>query len=238
MSDFDITDNLIDYDRYQPDFYGVVIGKVTNNKDPEKLGRIKVKFSFLSDKDESHWARVVTPMAGKDRGIFFLPEIDDEVAVVFAQGHRDEPYVIGTLWNKNNLPPLDNSDGKNNQRLIKSRSGHQIILDDTEGEEQIIIQDKTEKNQILINSKENTMGITVEKDLTITTKGKIILNSTGDDVSIECKNLVIKTEQNYQLEAGQDCTIAANSYAVEAQSGLDIKCSSGVKINDDSLEVM
>ena len=220
-------------------FNGVTIGLVTNNKDPDGLGRVKVKFPWLSQDDESYWARVLTPMAGNDRGIYFLPEVDDEVLVAFEQGDMNSPYILGSLWNGQDKPPAKNDDGKNNQRVIKSRSGHQIILDDTEGKEQIIIKDKTGKNQILINSKENKMNIKVEKDLTIETKGKIILKSSDDDMSIECKNLSIKTQQNYQLEAGANCTIKAKSkYELEAKSGLGIKCSAGVKINDSSLEVM
>lgn len=220
-------------------FNGVTIGLVTNNKDPDGLGRVKVKFPWLSQDDESYWARVLTPMAGNDRGIYFLPEVDDEVLVAFEQGDMNSPYILGSLWNGKDKPPAKNDEGKNNQRLIKSRSGHQIILDDTEGKEQIIIKDKTGKNQILINSKENKMNIKVEKDLTIETKGKIILKSSDDDMSIECKNLSIKTQQNYQLEAGANCTIKAKSkYELEAKSGLGIKCSAGVKINDSSLEVM
>lgn len=220
-------------------FPGVTIGLVTNNKDPDGLGRIKVKFPWLSQTEESYWARVLSPMAGNDRGIYFLPEVDDEVLVAFEQGNMSLPYILGALWNGKDKPPFQNNDGKNNLRAIKSRSGHQIVLDDTEGEEKIIIQDKTGKNQIIINSQENQMDIKVEKDLTIEAKGKIILKSSDDDVSIECKNLSIKTQQNYQLEVGTNCKIKAKSkYELEAQSGLDIKCSSGVKINDDSLEVM
>ncbi|MEM1167737.1 MAG: phage baseplate assembly protein V [Cyanobacteria bacterium P01_H01_bin.35] len=220
-------------------FNGVTIGIVTNNKDPEGLGRIKVKFPWLSEDEESYWARILTPMAGNDRGIYFLPEVDDEVLVAFGQGDMNVPYILGALWNGKDKPPAQNDDGKNNQRMIKSRSGHQIILDDTEGEEQIIIQDKTGQNQILIDSKENNMNIKVEKDLTIETKGKIILKSSDDDVSIECNNLSIKVNKNYELEAGANCTIKAKSkYELEAASGLGIKCSAGVKINDSSLEVM
>lgn len=203
------------------------------------MGRIKVKFPWLSQDEESYWARVLSPMAGNDRGIYFLPEVDDEVLVAFEQGNMSLPYILGALWNGKDKPPFQNDDGKNNLRAIKSRSGHQIILDDTEGEEKIIIQDKTGKNQIIINSQDNQMDIKVEKDLTIETKGKIILKSSDDDVSIECKNLSIKTQENYQLEVGKNCTIKAKSkYELEAQSGLGIKCSAGVKINDDSLEVM
>lgn len=220
-------------------FYGVTVGIVTNNKDPDGLGRIKVKFPWLSQTEESYWARIVTPMAGNDRGIYFLPEVDDEVLVAFEQGDMNVPYILGALWNGKDKPPVKNDDGKNNQRVIKSRSGHQIILDDTKGNEKITIEDKTGKNKIVINSQDNKMDIKVEKDLTIETKGKIILKSSDDDVSIECNNLSIKTKQNYQLETGKNCTVKATSkYELEAKSGLGIKCSAGVKINDDSLEVM
>ena len=220
-------------------FNGVTIAIVTNNTDPDNLGRIKVKFPWLSQEEESFWARILTPMAGKDRGIYFLPEVDDEVLVAFEQGNMNVPYILGALWNGIDKPPAKNDDGKNNQRMIKSRSGHQIILDDTEGEEKIIIEDKTGKNQILIDSKENNMNIKVEKDLTIETKGKIILKSSDDDVSIECNNLSIKVNQDYKLEAGANCTIKAKSkYELEAKSGLGINCSAGVKINKSSLEVM
>lgn len=212
-------------------FPGVTIGIVTNNKDPNGLGRVKVKFPWLSQTEESYWARVLTPMAGNDRGIYFLPEVDDEVLVTFEQGNMNVPYILGALWNGKDKPPVKNDDGKNNQRVIKSRSGHQIILDDTDGEEKIVIQDKTGNNQILIDSKDNKMNIKVEKDLTIETKGKITLKSSDDDVAIECNNLSIKTKENYQLDAGKNCNITA-------ESGLGIKCSAGVKVNDGSLEVM
>ena len=220
-------------------FYGVTIGIVTNNKDEAGLGRVKVKFPWLSQDEESYWARVLTPMAGNDRGMYFLPEVNDEVLVAFEQGNMSVPYILGALWNGKDKPPIKNDDGKNNQRMIKSRSGHQIILDDTKDAEQIIIQDKTGNNQIVIDSKDNNMNIEVENEVTITAKGKIILKSSDNDVAIECKNLSIKTQQNYQLETGKNCTVKAKAkYELEAKSGLGIKCAAGVKVNDGSLEVM
>ena len=219
-------------------FYGVTVGIVTNNQDPKNLGRVKVKYPWLSELEESHWARVLTPMAGMDRGIYFLPEVEDEVLLAFEQGDINFPYILGALWNGKDTPPAKNEDGKNNQRVIKSRSGHQIIFDDTKGEEQIIIQDKTEKNKIVINSKDNQMNIDVEGDLTISTKGKISLKSSDGDIEIECKNLSIATEENYQLTVGENCTVDTAKYELEAESGLGIKCSAGVKVNDGSLEVM
>jgi uncharacterized protein involved in type VI secretion and phage assembly len=210
--------------------YGVTIGVVTNNQDPDKLGRIKVKFPWLSDQQESAWARLLSPMAGNNRGFYCLPEVDDEVLVAFDHGQVDFPYILGALWNGQDKPPGTNDDGKNNQRLIKSRSGHVIILDDTDGAEKIIIRDKTTKNEIVIDSKQNTMTIKVEQDLKIETKGNISLKSSGGNVEIEGKNLKIQAQQNCEIKANSQCNIEANA-------GMGLKCMAGVKINDGALEV-
>ena len=115
--------------------YGVVIGIVTDNKDPDKMGRIKMKLPWLAEDAESTWARIATLMAGNDRGSFYLPEVDDEVLVAFEHGDLRYAYVLGTLWNGKDKPPETNDDGKNNKRVIKSRSGMTILLDDTSGSE-------------------------------------------------------------------------------------------------------
>src|SRR2546430_12727923 len=77
---------------------GVVVGVVTNNQDPDGMGRVKVKFPWLSDADESNWARVAAPMAGQERGIYFLPEVGDEVLVGVEDGDVRVSYLLGALW--------------------------------------------------------------------------------------------------------------------------------------------
>ncbi len=77
--------------------YGVYTGLVTNNQDPENRGRVKVKFPWLHASEESWWARVATFYAGKGRGSYFMPEVDDEVLVVFERGDFHHPYVVGSL---------------------------------------------------------------------------------------------------------------------------------------------
>ncbi|MEP6501226.1 phage baseplate assembly protein V [Microcoleus vaginatus] len=220
-------------------FYGVTVGIVTNNKDEEGLGRVKVKFPWLSETDESYWARVLTPMAGKQRGIYFLPEVDDEVLVAFDRGDISSPYILGGLWNGQDKPPESNTDGKNNLRVIKSRSGHQIILDDTENAEKITIRDGTGKNQIVIDSKNNAISIEGEKDISIKAKGKISLESSEGDISIKCKNLAIQTQQNCEIKANSKVEVKANSNCnIQANAGMALKCMAGVKINDGALEVI
>ncbi|MEC4811804.1 MAG: phage baseplate assembly protein V [Scytonema sp. PMC 1069.18] len=147
--------------------YGVVIGTVTNNQDPDNLGRIKVTFPWLNDRDEGYWARLATPMAGGDRGIYFLPEVHDEVLVIFEHGDVRFPYIIGALWNGQGRPPTNNDDGKNNIRLIKSRSGHLIRLDDTDGKERIEIIDKSGNNSLVFDTQNNTVTINSAQDLTL-----------------------------------------------------------------------
>ncbi len=183
--------------------YGVVIGVVTNNKDPDNLGRVKVKFPWLSDTDESYWARIATPMAGKQRGIYFLPEVEDEVLVVFEQGDVRFPYIIGSLWNGKDTPPETNKNGKNDIRLIKSRSGHVIRLNDEKGKETIEIIDKTNNNSIKFDTATNTISITSAKDITLSApKGMIKMNAQKIDIQSS-------TNTNINAKTGMD--IKANA---------------------------
>ncbi|MBV8281692.1 MAG: hypothetical protein JO347_06450 [Candidatus Eremiobacteraeota bacterium] len=107
---------------------GVVIGLVTNVKDPEKNGRIKVHFPWLDDNHETDWIRIATMMGGNGRGSFFMPEVNDEVLVAFDHGDARFPYVIGFMWNGQDAPPADDV----RIRRIESVNGHRIsFLDST-----------------------------------------------------------------------------------------------------------
>ena len=188
MSITDLLDKGEEAQAYK--IFGVVVGIVTDNKDPEGLGRVKISFPWRGETDQSYWARIATLMAGKDRGAFFLPEVGDEVLVAFDRGEMSHPYVIGALWNGEDTPPEANADGKNNIRKIKSRSGHEIIfndddtsqqekieittkaghrivLDDSSGQEKIEILDKTGSNKIVVDSVQNAVNIESAMQLTI-----------------------------------------------------------------------
>jgi uncharacterized protein involved in type VI secretion and phage assembly len=180
---------------------GVVVGIVTNNQDPDALGRVKVRFPWLSDADESEWARIAAPMAGKDRGAYFLPEVDDEVLVAFEHGDPRFPYVIGALWNGKDAPPATNDDGKNNVRVIKSRSGHVIRLNDEDGKEMIEIRDKSEKNSIVFDTAKNTITITTDKDIT--------LAAPQGTIKLDAQKIEIKSSADSKIEAGAGMDVKA-----------------------------
>jgi uncharacterized protein involved in type VI secretion and phage assembly len=161
-------------------YFGVVVGIVTNNQDSGGMGRVRVKFPWLSDQNESWWARIATPMSGGNRGIYFLPEVNDEVLVAFEHGDVRSPYVVGSLWNGQDAPPTTNSDGQNNIRLIHSRSGHLIRLDDTDGDEKIEVIDKTGGNKVTIKSSDNSMSLECTGKMTLHASMGIEITSDAD----------------------------------------------------------
>jgi uncharacterized protein involved in type VI secretion and phage assembly len=214
MSDVGLLAGLLGTPDRADRLYGVTIGIVTNNQDPDGLGRVKLKFPWLSENDESFWARVLAPMAGKQRGFYFLPEVDDEVLVAFEHGQIEFPYVLGALWNGKDKPPATNDDGKNNLRVIKSRSGHLIRLDDTDGSEKIEIIDKSGKNSLVIDSGQNTITISADADITITSaSGKLKLSG-----------------QSIELSATSDVKI-------EASAGMDLKANAQMKIKGATVDI-
>jgi len=183
--------------------FGLVVGVVTNNQDPDKLGRVKVRFPWLSDSEESHWARLAVLMGGKDRGTYFLPEVDDEVLVAFEHGDARFPYVLGALWNGKDAPPATNGDGKNNLRLIKSRSGHLIKLNDEDGKETIEIIDKSGKNSFVIDTAKNTLTITTDKD--------IALAAAQGTIKLEAQKIQLKSSADTKIEAGAGMDVKASA---------------------------
>ncbi len=193
---------------------GAVVGIVTNNQDPDKLGRVKLKFPWLSDDHESDWARIASPMAGLERGVFFLPEVDDEVLVIFEHADIRKPVVLGGLWNGVDKPPTDNEDGENNLRMIRSRSGHVILLDDTDGSEKIEIIDAQEENKITIDTAENTITLTTGKDL--------VLSAPDGKISLQCKELEVA---------------ASSSAKIESDQGLDLKSGATLGIEGQTVNI-
>ncbi len=220
-------------------FLGVTVGIVTDIEDPEKLGRIKVKLLNRDTSEyETDFIRIVTPMSGKQWGMFFFPEIGDEVLVAFSDGDAVRPYVIGSLWNQNYKPPVEIKDKKNTIRKIKTKNGHEIIFKDEddkdsieiktpklltislEDEKEVIkIKDKSGKNLVQIDSKNGIVNVTAEKKIVIKSGNSTMkLDGNGNSVSIE-------SSQSLKLKSQQ--------ISIEAKSMLDIKASSNINIKSD-----
>src|SRR5215510_8048663 len=123
-------------------FSGVCPAVVIDNADPDNRGRVKVRFAHLSGPGErgaEAWARLATLMAGDNRGTWFIPDVKDEVLVAFEAGDMRRPYVIGALWNGTNSPP-ETMDADNTKKLVRSRRGVKITLDDQSGRESFLVE--------------------------------------------------------------------------------------------------
>lgn len=186
---------------------GVAVAVVINNQDPQGLGRVQVKLPNYSDLDIGHWARVAVLMAGNQRGSFFLPEVGDEVLVAFEGGDLERPFILGGLWNGQDNPPDTNADGQNNKRFFKSRSGHLVRFDDTDGAEKIEIIDKSGNNSITFDTTNNTITITSAQDITLdASQGTIKL--TAQKVSISStSDTSIDAQGELKLNASSTTTI-------------------------------
>ena len=160
----------------------MAIGIVTDNQDPADLGRVKIKLPTLADDQTTFWSRVAAPGAGAERGMQFIPEVEDEVLIGFPFGDISTPIVIGGLWNGVDKPPLTTSKaivgGKVEKRVIKSRTGHTITLDDASSGGGITIEDP-KGNKIFLDTQKNSLFIEVQKDLEIKAQGNIKIAAQG-----------------------------------------------------------
>lgn len=158
------------------------VATVIDNNDPEKLGRIRVQFKWQSGDEVTPWIRIMTNHAFGDRGMYFVPEIDDEVLIGFEQGNPDRPYMKGAHYHGSATPEW--ADPENNLKAIKTRSGHTILLDDTDGEESITIHDKS-GNKFFMDTKQKSITITAPETMTL-----------------NCKNMNINVSANMSVKVG------------------------------------
>jgi uncharacterized protein involved in type VI secretion and phage assembly len=194
--------------------YGVAVGVVTDNKDPDSLGRVKVKLPWLPDDTESAWARVVTFNAGKDRGAVFLPEVDDEVLIAFEHGDVRFPYVLGALHNGKDTAPFTNDDGKNDKRIFKSRSGMTLTFDDKSGSEKLELADKDAKESIAIDM--------ANKKVTLTSSGDLELKADQGTLKITAQKLSIETTGASEVKATGTLDLQGQTVNVKGSPSVNI----------------
>lgn len=217
---------------------GVTIGIVTaTNDDAEKYGHVKVKLPYLgTDGDgkevETTWARLATIGAGNQRGVMFMPEINDEVLVAFEHGDIRRPYVIGSLWNGMDAPPLDISEpDTKNKRIIVSRTGHKLTFfdgdDPAKSNVSIVLGDNTTKLHL---GKDKVELISNNKSIEVKhSQGSILLKESGD-IELKGMNIKILAQQNFELEA-TNVTIKGKVKAeIAGQTALDLKGGATAKL--------
>jgi phage protein D/phage baseplate assembly protein gpV len=183
---------------------GVAVAIVTNNDDPDGLGRVKLKFPWLSDDVESFWARVAMPGAGPDSGMVWIPEVGDEVLVAFEMGDLSFPYVIGGLWNGVDKPLLGDGlcdAGTIKRRGFVSRKGHKIVFFDDDDKSGIALISANGKFKISLDETKKQIHIVADEQVLIEAK-KITLKAQ-DEAAIEAKNISLKASAEVKIKGNK-----------------------------------
>jgi uncharacterized protein involved in type VI secretion and phage assembly len=178
---------------------------VTQNKDDKGLCRVRVRYPWHDKPTESYWARLAVPMAGRERGMVLIPEVGDEVLVGFERGDLRFPYVLGGLWNSKDKPPLANSDGKNDKRILVSRKKHYLLFDD--GEKGVV--ELAHENGTLVRFTDNEIVLKDKQgnQLKIASQtGAMSIESSGH-ISIKARTIAIEASGALALKASATLTI-------------------------------
>ena len=238
--------------------FGVVLGLVTKNYDKNMPGRVCVAIpSRDKDANELLWARVAMPSSGKDWGHYFLPEVGDQVLLVFEQGNIERPYIIGCIPKtadgflkkqvdeKNQFKAIttkhgstitfeDNAEDKKGKKdkitIASAGEEHKILIDN---ENQVIrITDKKGKNFIEMKTETGQMTVQSEKKLTMKVGSSIevIMNGESGKVSIKASSLECKTSGAMNLQASGKLDASGSSVKVKGASNASLESSGPVSV--------
>ncbi len=186
---------------------GAVIAIVTNTEDPKKWGRVKVKYPWMTEDAESDWARVIGPGGGPKAGFFALPDVNDEVLVVFEHGDFNQPFILGGLWNGKDAIPPESAGAANGEKPLvrswRSRKGHRFtVYDNSDNKIEI---ETVGKHQIVMDDANKKIALTSSGGL------KIIMDDNGKKITIESTgDIEIKAGGNLKLEATGTVDIKGN----------------------------
>jgi uncharacterized protein involved in type VI secretion and phage assembly len=173
----------------------VVVGIVTQNSDPEGMGRVRVRYPALGDDIEGWWARIAAPAAGSERGLLMMPVAGDEVLVAFEHGDVRRPYVLGALWNGSDQPGSD---------LVQTDGSFALRSD----------------NRATVHAG-GAITLETDADLEISASGKLEQKSSGD-ASYEGQNVTVKANSSLTIEATGDLTIKGASITVQANGAVQV----------------
>lgn len=204
-------DSIRDAQERSDKIYEAIVAIVVDNVDPLKHGRVRLTFPTMPGNDASYWAPITSMGAGTQRGWFFLPEIDDEVVVMFEHGDVRRPIVIGALWNGVDDPP-DANGGSNERRVLHSREGSRIEFDDDKGT--ISISDGAGIASITIDAKAN--------HIKLETSGDVCLQAPEGDVEMVAKDISIKGSKSFLMHSDMGMSLGGMEITIEGKTKLEV----------------
>ncbi len=188
---------------------GVAVALVINNIDTTGQGRVQLRLPWLPGVEP--WARVASVSGGNSRGMYFIPQIDDEVLVAFHHGDLCEVYVIGSLWNTRNPTPTNSILDPVNRRVIRTPMGHEIELDDLQ--QSVIVKTLTgmtiqmEPNQIEVSTTGGTAKIVMETSGKVSITAAVEIELKSPKITLDAASLELKGSATAKMTSGGVCEI-------------------------------
>lgn len=185
---------------------------VKKNDDPESIGRVRVHFPWQPASEMTPWMRLVTPHSGVDKGMYFIPEVGEDVLVGFEQNNPEMPFVLGSLYHGKAKSGM--YDAKNYKKGIKTKSGNSILINDEPGKESVKIVNKDGSNFMLFSMEDGGK-------ITVHAKTKMLLSSKN--INIEGEEIKIKATKNIQLTANDNVAVKAKNNKIDATQNFEVK---------------
>ncbi len=248
----------------RPRQWNAMIGIVTNNKDPDDYGRVKVKLPWMDKDVDSWWARVAGAGAANGRGLYVLPEINDEVLVLFEQGDVNRPLVVAGLWNGQDKPvhPIGEvlKGSKVNQRIFQTRVGHYLLFQEEDhasirvesaGGHVVLIDDDDKKIEITTTGGHKlVLDDQVKKIEATTTSGhQVLMDDQGNKIEIktpmgntvtlndQTASITVKSPGNVTIEATAAMSLKAATMTLEATGMMELKTSGMMTISGSLVRI-
>lgn len=189
--------------------------EVLENKDPKSLGRVRVQFiwqkELKGDDSKTPWIRVAAHSSGGDKGLYMIPEKGDRVLVAFEHNHPERPFVLSSLYHGQSKP--EHSDPENLKKALKTKGGHQILMNDEKG-----------KESMALSSPSDFSAAASGGDMNLTAKSKITIKSEGGDITINTpSNISVDADGNITIHAKGDISIEATNINLNGKSSINLK---------------
>lgn len=221
-----------------------VQGRVTDNGDKEHPGMVKVEFlSWKEGGNICEWMPVLRSYAGKEYGVYCVPEVEDIVLVGFLGPQMKRPFVMGVFYPAGAKYPGQNFDAKNLKKTARTKGGLELVLSDEDKKqsctfttpkgitaavsdetETVTIKDKDGKNKFFLDCKKGALEITTEKKITLKTgKCTVTIDGQGGEVSVECTKFTVKAQQQAAVTANQSLELSGGMLKAEGKQTAEFK---------------
>jgi len=201
---------------------------VIANNDPSGLGRVQVAFAWQKgDGSNTPWIRMINPHSGGGKGFYFVPEVGEEVLVAFESGNAEKPFVLGSMYN--GAASSGYADDKNNLKVMQTRSGTKVIMNDEEGS--VTVEDPS-GNKLYMDGKGNIV-VTAPKNINFDAGESIILNAGNNIVASAKRDISLVAGENISEMANDDYSLTASNITETAVVG---RISNAKTINENMQE--